>query len=131
MNNQHDVLDDWEPPKQKVTVIKKAKTDGERVITYDPENRPEVANLLTLISLCTGEEPQLIAERIGEGGGGMLKQQLTEALNEYLRPHRARRAELEKNPDYIRQVLKNGIEQARKEASETLEQVRSVMNMVI
>ncbi|MBR4824595.1 MAG: tryptophan--tRNA ligase [Spirochaetaceae bacterium] len=112
-------------------LIKKAKTDGERVITYDPVNRPEVANLLSLISLCTGEEPQAIAERIGDGGGGMLKQQLTDALNEYLRPHRARRAELEKNPDYIRQVLRKGIEQARKEASETLEQVRTVMNMII
>jgi len=112
-------------------LIKKAKTDGERVITYDPENRPEVANLLTLISFCTGEEPAAIAEKIGDGGGGMLKQQLTDALNDYLRPHRIKRAELEKNPDYIRQVLRKGIEQARMEAAETLEQVRSVMNMVI
>ena len=32
-------------------LIKKAKTDSERVITYDPENRPEVANLLLLTSL--------------------------------------------------------------------------------
>src|SRR5574344_2319836 len=36
-------------------LIKKAKTDGDRNITYDPVNRPEVANLLMLISLCTGE----------------------------------------------------------------------------
>src|SRR5574344_2189161 len=33
-------------------LIKKAKTDAERNITYDPEHRPEVANLLMLISLC-------------------------------------------------------------------------------
>ncbi|MBO6100192.1 MAG: tryptophan--tRNA ligase [Spirochaetaceae bacterium] len=112
-------------------LIKKAKTDQDRHISYDPVNRPEVANLLRIISLCTDEAPEAIAERIGDGGGGMLKQQLTDALNEYLRPHRARRAELEKNPDYIRQVLRKGIEQARKEASETLEQVRSVMNMII
>ncbi|HAW71114.1 MAG TPA: tryptophan--tRNA ligase, partial [Firmicutes bacterium] len=32
-------------------LIKKAKTDSERTITYDPDNRPEVANLLLLISL--------------------------------------------------------------------------------
>jgi tryptophanyl-tRNA synthetase len=37
-------------------LIKKAKTDSERVITYDPENRPEVANLLLLTSLTTGKE---------------------------------------------------------------------------
>ena len=67
-------------------LIKKAKTDGERHITYDPVNRPEVANLLQLISLCTKESPEKVAERIGEGGGGMLKSELTTALNEELRP---------------------------------------------
>ena len=44
-------------------LIKKAKTDSERLITYEPEKRPEVANLLMLISLCTGEDPALIAEK--------------------------------------------------------------------
>ena len=112
-------------------LIKKAKTDANRVITYEPETRPEVANLLMIISLCTGEEPEAIAQRIGEGGGGMLKSQLTEALNETLRPIRAKRAELEKNPEYIRQVLTEGAEKAREIAVKTLDEVRTVMNMVI
>ncbi len=112
-------------------LIKKAKTDGDRHITYDPEKRPEVANLLMLISLCTGETPQQIAERLGDGGGGALKNTLTEALNETLRPLRTKRAELEKNPDYIRQVLLDGVERARAIAVKTLDEVRSAMNMVI
>jgi len=111
--------------------IKKAKTDQERHITYDPDNRPEVANLLQIISLCTGEEPAAIAERIGDGGGGMLKNTLTEALNEELRPLREKRAELENNMDYIRSVLKEGVSQAREIASQTLQEVRSAMNMEI
>ena len=112
-------------------LIKKAKTDANRVITYEPETRPEVANLLMIISLCTGEAPEAIAQRIGEGGGGILKSQLTEALNETLRPLRAKRAELEKNPDYIRQVLTEGAGRAREIAVKTLDEVRSAMNMVI
>ena len=112
-------------------LIKKAKTDAERHITYDPENRGEVANLLNLISLCTGEDPAAIADRIGDGGGGMLKKELTEAMNEYLRPLRKKRAELEKNPEYIRSVLFKGIDRARKEAGETLDLVRTAMNMKI
>ncbi len=112
-------------------MIKKAKTDGERVITYEPEKRPEVANLLMLISLCTNEKPEDIAARIGEGGGGMLKKELTEALNEELRPIRAKRAELEKNPEYIRKVLLEGTQKARDMAVKTLDEVRSAMNMVI
>ena len=112
-------------------LIKKAKTDADRRITYDPQRRPEVANLLQIIGLCTHEEPADIAERIGDGGGGALKKLLTEALNEELRPLRKKRRELEAAPDYIRQVLLRGAEQARAVAQQTLSEVRRVMNMEI
>lgn len=112
-------------------LIKKAKTDSQRLITYDPENRPEVSNLLMLISLSTGEAPEAIAERIGEGGAGQLKRVLTESLNEYLRPLRTKRKELEENMDYVRDVLRRGVAQARQVAETTLEEVRNVMNMDI
>jgi tryptophanyl-tRNA synthetase len=112
-------------------LIKKAKTDGDRNITYDPINRPEVANLLMLISLCTKEEPEAVASRIGNGGGGMLKNELTIALNEALRPLRQRRKELEAEPAYIQQVLRDGVSKAREIAIKTLDEVREVMNMVI
>ena len=112
-------------------LIKKAKTDGERLITWDPVNRPEVANLLQLISLCTKETPEAVAARIGEGGGGMLKNELTMALNEELRPLRQKREQLEKDPEYIRKVLLDGVERAREIADRTLKEVRECMNMVI
>jgi len=112
-------------------LIKKAKTDCERRITYDPANRPEVSNLLMLASLTTGKKPEEIAEEIGDGGSGQLKRILTESLNEYLRPLRARRKELEQNLDFVREVLRSGIAAAREEAIKTLEEVREVMNMKI
>ncbi|HAH96675.1 MAG TPA: tryptophan--tRNA ligase [Firmicutes bacterium] len=112
-------------------LIKKAKTDSERTITYDPDNRPEVANLLLLISLATGRKPEEIAAEIGDAGSGLLKKVLTESLNEYLRPLRARRKELEQNMDYVRDVLRSGVAAARAEAVQTLEEVREVMNMTI
>lgn len=112
-------------------LIKKAKTDAERFITYDPDNRPEVSNLITLISLCTGRAPEEVAAGIGNGGGGQLKKELTEAINEYLRPMRQRRAELEVNMDYVSQVLRDGVDNARRVAIETLDEVRRVMNMTI
>ncbi len=111
--------------------VKKAKTDADRNITYDPVNRPEVANLLMLISLCTGEDPDSIARRIGDGGGGMLKKMLTESLNETLRSMRMERKRLESSPDYIRSVLLDGAAKARNMAIATLDEVRSVMNMII
>ena len=112
-------------------LIKKAKTDSDRHISYDPENRPEVSNLLQLISLCTDETPEAVAERLGDGGGGALKAELTKAINEKLRPLREERAKLEADPAYIRQVLLDGVKQAREIAQATLEEVRASMNMVI
>jgi tryptophanyl-tRNA synthetase len=68
---------------------------------------------------------------MGDGGAGKLKRVLMETLNEYLRPLRRRRSELELNVDYVKQVLRDGILEARKIATETLEEVREVMNMKI
>ncbi len=110
-------------------LIKKAKTDTDRLITYDPVKRPEVSNLILLVSLSTGRAPDSIAQEIGDNGSGQLKKILTESLNEYLRSLRKRRVELASNLDYISQVLKKGVEEARKIASATLEEVREVMNM--
>ncbi len=112
-------------------LIKKAKTDSERRITYDPQNRPEVSNLLLLSSLSTGRKPEEIAEDIGDGGAGKLKKIVTDSINEYLRPIRARRKELERNMDFVRHVLYSGVSAAREEATKTLDEVREAMNMGI
>ena len=112
-------------------LIKRAKTDSDRHITFDPQNRPEVSNLLLLISLSTGRKPEKIAEEVGDAGSGQLKKILTDSINEYFRPLRARRKELEQNMDFVRGVLRSGVAAAREEAVKTLEEVREAMNMVI
>lgn len=112
-------------------LIKRAKTDAERSITYDPVRRPEISNLLMLVALSCGEGPEAVAERIGDGGSGMLKKILTESLNEFLRPHREKRKKLEADQAYIREVLKQGIREAREVAEATLSEVRRVMSMDI
>lgn len=110
--------------------IKKAKTDSERLITFDPENRPEVANLLTILSQSTGRDPQELADEIGDRGAGTLKVMTAEALNEHLAPIRARRAELEKDPAQLFAILRAGNERANEVADETLQRVRDLMGMV-
>ncbi|MGQ4569372.1 tryptophan--tRNA ligase [Dermabacteraceae bacterium P9123] len=110
--------------------IKRAKTDSDRNITYDPENRPEVANLLTIAAECLDRTPESIAEEIGDKGAGTLKLLCADALNAHLAPIRARRAELESNPDYLLQVLRAGNERANEEANRTLVAVREHMGMV-
>ena len=45
--------------------IKKSQTDGERMITFDPEARPGVSGLLSTAAICTGRSEVEIAEEIG------------------------------------------------------------------
>ena len=110
--------------------IKRAVTDSERHITYDPTNRPEVSNLVLLAALTTGRDPQAIAEEIGDGGSGTLKKLVTEAVNEHLAPIRARRAELEGDQAHLREVLAAGNARANEVADATLAEVREAMQMV-
>ena len=112
-------------------LIKSAKTDSERHITFDPVNRPEVSNLLRLSSLCLGKSPDEIAKEIGDLGSGKLKQVTTEALNSYFKEIREKRKQLESDRSYVLGVLQDGISKARQVAIETLDEVREVMNMKI
>lgn len=109
--------------------IKGAKTDSDRHITYDPEARPEVANLLTIAALCEGVEPGQVAEEIGDGGGGGLKRRVTDAVNDHLAPLRKRRAELEADPVSVDAVLVHGNRVANDIAEATLGDVREKMGM--
>lgn len=114
---------------QTAKLIKKAKTDSQRTITYDPSERPEVSNLLMLASLCNGRDPRELAEEIGDGGAGKLKALVTEAINDYFAPIRQRRQELADNEDYLLEVLHAGNDKANQVANETLDNVRKAMKM--
>ena len=74
-------------------LIKKSPTDSERMITFDPVARPQVSALLTTAGLVTGRDPKDIAEEIGNAGAGALKAYVIENVNNFLAPHRERRAE--------------------------------------
>ncbi|MGW6501750.1 tryptophan--tRNA ligase [Nonomuraea angiospora] len=106
-------------------LIRKARTDSERLITFDETHRPEVANLLTLAGLCLGRSPQDVAEEIGDGGASALKKLTTEAVNEFLRPIRRRRAE--HTEEEVRRILAAGNAAARERAIMTLDEVRAAM----
>jgi tryptophanyl-tRNA synthetase len=109
-------------------LIRRAKTDGERRIAYDPARRPEVSNLVLLAALCRGEAPEAIAAEVGDGGASALKALVTEAVNERLAPVRARRAEVAADRAYLRAVLREGNERARAMAADTLAAVRRLMH---
>jgi tryptophanyl-tRNA synthetase len=109
-------------------LLRQAKTDSDPDISYDPENRPEVANLLLLTALCEEGDPRDVAEQIGSRGAAELKRRATEAVNEHLRPMRDRRAELMRDRGYLRAMVRDGSARARSIARETLAQVTAAMH---
>jgi tryptophanyl-tRNA synthetase len=112
---------------QTATLIRRATTDSERTITYEPARRPEISNLVLLAALCQGRSPEAVAAEIGDGGAAMLKRILTESINDRFRPIRARRLQLLRDPAYLRRVLDQGNARARAVAEETLREVRELM----
>ncbi|ETK31483.1 tryptophan--tRNA ligase [Microbispora sp. ATCC PTA-5024] len=111
-------------------LIRGAKTDALRHITYDPAGRPEVSNLVLLAALCLDRDPYEVAGEIGGRGAAALKAVVTEAVNERLAPLRERRALHARDRDHVRRVLREGNERASAIADTTLTEVRAAMNMV-
>jgi len=114
---------------QTAGLIRGARTDAIRHITYDPDARPEVSSLVLLAALCLGRDPHEVAADIGDGGAAALKGTLTCAVNEMLAPVRARRAEYARDLGYVRRVLREGNERANEIAAATLAEVLTVMGM--
>ncbi|MET9494038.1 tryptophan--tRNA ligase [Streptomyces sp. NPDC006552] len=109
-------------------LVRGARTDAERHITYDPAARPEVASLVLLAALCEDADPRQVAEEIGSGGAAALKRRVTESVNTCLAPLRARRAAYAQDRRLVRDVLRAGNERAVAIAEATLKDVRAAMN---
>jgi tryptophanyl-tRNA synthetase len=109
-------------------LLRTAKTDSDPHITFDPENRPEVSNLVLLAALSEGADPRIVAEEIGAAGAAELKRRATEAVNDRLRPVRLRRAELIADRAHLREVLRTGSTAARAVAEKTLSDVATAMH---
>ncbi|MBB5786403.1 tryptophan--tRNA ligase [Jiangella mangrovi] len=110
-------------------LIRRSVTDSERAVTYEPDRRPGVSSLVEIAALCLDLAPAVVAERVGPGGSAALKALVTEAVNEELRPVRARRAELAAEPGLVGRLLADGAERASALASSTLADVQEVLGM--
>jgi tryptophanyl-tRNA synthetase len=109
-------------------LIRSARTDSERLVTYEPARRPEVANLVLLAALCLGRAPAAVADEIGAGGASALKRLCADAVNERFRAIRARRRELIADRGHLRSVLRTGSARAAAIAEDTLARVQALMH---
>ncbi len=93
---------------------------------------PTDCNVVKLYKLFASEAEVAEMEanyRAGNYGYGHAKQALFEKFWEYFEPFRQKREELEKNLDYVEEVLQKGAEKARALASETMDEVRKAVGL--
>jgi len=118
------VLDD---PKTIERKFKRAVTDSETEVRYDPEAKPGVSNLLSILAAATDSDPVALAEKYTRYGP--LKLDAAEAVIEMLRPVQQRYAELAAEPSRVDEILAAGAAKARERASATMRRVRERLGL--
>ena len=105
--------------------FKRAITDGdtENCVRYDPENKPGVANLMTIYSAVTGKKYAEIEAEFAGMGYGKFKPVVGEAVVETLRPIREETERLLADKGYLESVYRSGAEKAAYVAEKTLRKV--------
>jgi tryptophanyl-tRNA synthetase len=117
-----------EPADSLTRKIRRAVTDTETDVRYDPDTKPGVSNLLELLAVATGRTPHEVAE--GYTQYGPLKEDTAAAVVEFLRPLQERYAELSADPGYVRSALQKGAEKAQAVASRTLARARDAIGLL-
>lgn len=110
--------------------IRRFYTDEKKLRKGDP-GRPEQCPVYLLHRIYTPDSEEKLAApcKTGELGCVDCKKKLAENMNAALAPIRDKRVELEKTPDYVWDVLRDGRDKARARTGAVMDKVRTAMNM--
>lgn len=111
--------------------VRKAVTDSQSQITYDPEGRPGVSNLVSIYSALTSMTHEEVCTKFEGRETIHFKEELSEVIVDKLEPIRQETLRLEKDPGYIDQVLKSGAQQATQLAESTMQEVKSLLGIAL
>jgi len=112
-----------EKPEDILRKFKKAVTDSEACVRYDPKEKPGVSNLMQIYSACTGRGFDAIESEFAGHGYGDFKTAVGEAVVELLRPIREETERLLADKDALQSIYRDGAERAAKVANRTLGKV--------
>ncbi|KAL7035413.1 hypothetical protein ACKWTF_008357 [Chironomus riparius] len=116
-------------PDQMIAKVKKALTDFISQVTFDPVNRPSIANLLTIHSLTSNKSIETICEEVKHLDTGQYKFVVADALVEHFNPIRLKVEDYLKNPDYLQSILEKGNDKAREVAEKTIDEVKAKVGL--
>jgi tryptophanyl-tRNA synthetase len=99
--------------------IKTAVTDSGREVRRG-EDKEGIENLISIMSVATGQQPEAIESRYDGAGYGDFKADVADAVVELLTPIQKRYRELRDDPAEIQRLLGIGLEKARAASGPTL-----------
>ena len=112
-----------EKPEDILRKFKKAMTDSDACVRFDPENKPGVSNLMQIYSVATGRDYAAIEAEFAGQGYGSFKTAVGESVVELLRPIREETERLLADKSYLESVYRAGAEKAAYVANRTLSKV--------
>jgi len=118
-------------PEDIMRAFKRAVTDSETDVRFDPEKKPGISNLMQIYSVCTGKDFAEIESEFQGKGYGAFKPLVGEAVVELLRPIREESLKLLTDKAYLEDVFKNGAEKASYTANKTLRKVYKKIGFII
>ncbi len=122
--NPNDVILLEDEPDVIIKKFKKAVTDSENKVRFDPENKPGVSNLMQIYSSITGLKMEEIEKEFENSGYGDFKTKVAETVVAKLEPIQKKYKELLENKEYLEKIYTEGANRARKLASKTLDEVK-------
>ena len=129
--NLNDVIFLEDEPDVILKKFKKAVTDSENEVRFNPETKPGVSNLMQIYSSITSKTMQEIEKEFEGHGYGDFKTKVAEAVIEKLEPIQKKYKEILDNPKYLEEIYTKGAESARKLASETLNMVKQKIGIIV
>ena len=117
------IVEMLDEPRVSAKKIRSAVTDSGTEVRHDPETKPGVSNLLTILSAVGGDDLPTLEERYTGRGYGDLKGDVAEAVVALVTPFRDRTLALLEDRTHLDEVLRAGAEQAGAVAEATLADV--------
>ena len=119
-----------DPVKVSAKKIRSAVTDTGHEVVYDPEHKPGVSNLLTIMAALSGTAVPVVEERFAGAGYGDLKKEVAEVFVSFVEPFQEKVNALMGDPGTLDDLLADGAGRARAIASRRLADVYEKIGLI-
>ena len=109
--------------------LRRAVTDSENSVVFDPENKPGVANLMSIMSVLSGQTMDEISATYDGQGYGKFKDAVADCVISALEPIQAEYERISADKAYLQQVMDSGKDRASALAHRTMLKVRKKLGI--